>query len=386
MSHPPSSPPRRMTPRERVRAALAHQQPERVPFSWGFGPTPEMTAALKEYLAQRAMDWPTLRTLTEDVLIISPAYIGPQLPPQVDIWGIERKPQAYGPGSYDEIAVYPLAEASSPADVEAYPWPDPEAYDYAPLREETLAADPQGLKARKLSHSVCGNIFEIYCWMTGLEKSLTNVLLNPEVVRAALERITRFFEHKLRRSLAQCADLVDILYFADDLGTQRGLLMSRRTYREVLGPYHQRLFRLARALAPHAAVMMHSDGSVFDILPELMDAGLEVLEAVQVDAEGMAPQRLKAAYGQRLCFYGGISVQSVSPRGSAETVMSECQRLVEILGRGGGYITAPTHAIQVGTPPENVLAMLRAVLGEEDYEAALEGARRRTACSDRLCC
>ena len=368
---------RKMTSRERVRAALAHRQPDRVPFSWGFGPTPEMTAVLAEHLARRAVDWSALRELTEDVLVINPPYIGPQLPPQVDIWGIRRKPQPYGLGSYDEIAFYPLAEASSPADVEAYPWPDPEAYDYARLREQVLAADPQGLKAKKLSHSVCGNVLEIYCWMTGLEKALTNILLHPEVVHAALERITRFFEHKLRRSLAQVADLVDVLYFADDLGTQRGLLISPRAYREVVKPYHQRLFRLAKALAPHAAVMMHSDGAVFDILPELMDAGLEVLEAVQVDAEGMAPQRLKAAYGRRLCFYGGISVQSLLPHGSVETVMSECRRLVEVLGRGGGYIAAPTHAIQVGTPPENVLAMLRAVLGEEDYEAALEGARRK---------
>ena len=375
MSYPPSSPSRKMTPRERVRAVLAHQEPDRVPFSWGFGPTPEMTAVLKEYLAQRAVDWPTLRELTEDVLIINPAYIGPELPPHVDIWGIRRKPQLYGAGSYDEFAFYPLAEATSPAEVEAYPWPDPESYDYASLRDKTLAPGPRLLKARKLSHGVCGNVFEIYCWMTGLEKALANLLLNPQVVHAALERITRFFEHKLRRSLAEVADLVDILYFADDLGTQRGLLMSRKAYREVVGPYHQRLFRLGKALASRAAVMLHSDGSVFDILPELMDVGLEVLEAVQVDAEGMAPERLKAAYGQRLCFYGGISVQSLLPHGSAETVMRECRRLVEVLGRDGGYIAAPTHAIQVGTPPENVLAMLRAVLGEEDYQAALEGAR-----------
>lgn len=376
MSYSPSSPSRKMTPRERVHAALAHQEPDRVPFSWGFGPTPEMTAVLQEYLAQRGMDWARLRELTEDVLVVNPAYIGPELPPFVDIWGIRRRPQPYGAGSYDEFAFHPLADASSPEDIESYPWPDPEAYDYAHLREQTLAADPRLLKARKLSHAVCGNVLEIYCWMTGLEKALANLLLNPEVVHAALEKITRFFEYKLRRSLDQVADLVDILYFADDLGTQRGLLMSPRLYRDVVRPCHERLFRLGKALAPQAAVMLHSDGAVFDILPELMDAGLEVLEAVQVDAEGMAPERLKAAYGRRLCFYGGISVQSLLPHGSPEMVMRECRRLVEVLGRDGGYIAAPTHAIQVGTPPENVLAMLRAVLGEEDYAAALEGALR----------
>lgn len=366
---------RRMTPRERVRAALAHHQPDRVPFSWGFGPTPEMTAVLKAYLAQRGLDWQKLRDLTEDVLIINPDYIGPELPPQTDMWGIRRKAQSYGTGSYDEFAYHPLAHTESAADVAVHPWPDPAAFDDAHVRAQTLAADPQLVKPRKLSHRVCGNVFEIYSWMTGLEQTLANLLLNPEVVHAALEHITSFFEARLRRVLPQVADLVDICYFADDLGTQRSLMISRKTYRAVLQPYHRRLFRLAKELAPQAAVMMHSDGAVFDILPDVIDAGLEVLEAVQVDAEGMQPQRLKEVYGERLCFYGGISVQALLPHSDEETVYRECRRLVETFGRDGGYIAAPTHAIQMGTPPANVLAMLRAVLGEDDYQAALAGAR-----------
>ena len=151
--------------------------------------------------------------------------------------------------------------------------------------------------------------------------------------------------------------------------------MSRKTYRENLQPYHRRLFGLAKQMAPHASVMLHSDGAVFDILPDLIEIGLEVLEAVQVDAGGMDPQRLKDTYGDQLCYYGGISVQALLPQADEEIVFAECQRLVQAFGEGGGYIAAPTHAIQVGTPPENVLAMLRAVLGEDDYRLALEEAR-----------
>lgn len=364
-----------MSPRQRVLKALAHQQPDRVPFSWGMGWTPEMRVTLEEYLVEKRLSWRRLRAVAEDVRTVSVTYIGPQLSPQIDLWGIERKRQSYGQGSYNEIAVYPLAGIQTPEELESYPWPDPEAYDYDNLREQLLSADPEGFKARRLFIDTCGNPFEIYCWMTGLENALENVLVNPDLVHAALEKITGFFEAKMRRTLACCADLIDICYFADDLGSQRNLLMSRKTYREVLQPYHRRLFSLAKELAPQASVMLHSDGAVFDILPDLIDAGLDVLEAVQVDADGMEPQRLKDTYGDRLCFHGGISVQSLLPHADEETVFTECQRLVEVFGRGGGYIAAPTHAIQVGTPPENVMTMLRAVLGEADYQAALKGAR-----------
>jgi uroporphyrinogen decarboxylase len=380
-----------MTPRERVRAALVHQPPDRVPFAWNFGPTPEMARVLTRYLAGQGLSWPALRDAVDDVRNIAPVYIGPAMAyepgkddlgdekgtPVVDIWGIVRRAQSYGAGAYDEIAVYPLAGVEDPAVLDDYPWPDPTAYDYAGFRARVLASDgaPARSRARKLAISFCGNPFEIYCWMTGLEEALVNVLLNPDLVRTALAQITRVFAAKMELALAEVGDLVDILYFADDLGGQRNLLMSRRAYRDVLKPYHARLFGLGKELAPQAAVMFHSDGAVFDILPDLIDAGVDVLEAVQTDAAGMDPARLKAAYGDRLAFHGGIPVQSLLPHEDTETVYAACRDLVAVFGEGGGYIAAPTHAIQVGTPPGNVMAMLRAVLGETDYAKALAAAK-----------
>jgi uroporphyrinogen decarboxylase len=211
--------------------------------------------------------------------------------------------------------------------------------------------------------------------MTGLEAALINVLLNPDLVHAAMKRITDFFAAKMRHALECVGDLVDICYFADDLGGQQNLLMSRRAYRKVIQPYHAQLFCQVKEQAPQAAVMLHSDGAVFDILPDLIDAGLEVLEAVQTDTAGMDPARLKATYGENLSFHGGISVQALLPNEDVNTVYLECQRLVKVFGENGGYIAAPSHAIQVGTPTQNVLAMLRGVLGNEDYEAALMAAR-----------
>ncbi len=235
-----------MTPRERILTALRHEPPPhggRVPFSWNFGPTAEMSDVLADYLVGCGVDWLALRDEVDDIRGVAPPYVGPELPPDTDIWGIRRRSQSYGTGSYNEIVHYPLAGLTDPAALDDVPWPDPSAHDFAGFRERVLdeVRGPRGeprYRAAKLSISMCGNPFEIYCWMTGLEESLVNVLLNPELVRAALDGSPATSPPRWPLALAEVADLVDILYFADDLGGQRKLLMSRRTYREVLMPSH----------------------------------------------------------------------------------------------------------------------------------------------------
>jgi uroporphyrinogen decarboxylase len=122
--------------------------------------------------------------------------------------------------------------------------------------------------------------------------------------------------------------------------------------------------------------MFHTDGSVIKIIPSLIDAGVQILEAVQTDCIGMDPQTLKSEFGSRLAFHGAISVQSLLPRGSVQEVSETCAMLVRVLGKGGGYVAAPSHAIQVGTPPCNVEAMLRTVIGADDYVAAIAAAKQ----------
>ena len=352
-----------------MRAALDHKQPDRVPFSWGFGPTMEMSQVLNDYLADKGISWPRIREIAGDIKWVMPFYNGPQRPPHTDIWGIERKLVSYGTGTYYEVSRYPLADAADPSEIEAYPWPDPEQYAFEEMGESIIRNDPEQFRAHKFG--IAGNPFEIYSWMTGLEKTMLNVALNPDLVRAALDKVTGYFEGWIRGTMNHCSGLVDIFFFADDLGSQKNLLISRKSYRDILQPFHKRLTDLAKKLAPQAYTMYHSDGAVFDILPDLMDAGFDVLEAVQTEAAGMDPDRLKNTYGDRLSFHGSISVQALLPRVDEETVILECRRLVDILGKGGGFIAAPSHAIQVGTHPQNVLAMLRAVMGEDDYQDAL---------------
>ena len=359
------------SPRERVLDALRHRAPDRIPFTWGFGATPEMAASLCAHLAARDIDWNALQAGTEDKLHVAPDYRGPACAnPSLGIWGIHVRSADYGEGRYEEFTDFPLAGMATPRALDAYRWPDSDWFDYAGL---ATAIPANRTRATQFDG---GNPFELYCWMTGIEEALMNVVAEPALVRRALDHITGFLDARLQRTLAAAPDGIDLVFFADDLGTQQGLLMSREAYRTVLQPCHRRLTDTVRRLAPRAHCLLHSDGAVCDIIPDLLDAGFDTLEAVQTDAVGMEPERLKCAYGDRLSFQGAISVQHLLPRGTPATVRAECLRLGEVLGAGGGYIAAPAHAIQVGTPPENVLAMLRAVLGDEDYERALQQARR----------
>jgi uroporphyrinogen decarboxylase len=326
------------------------------------------------YLQARGIDWDRLKCITGDKVSVGADYTGPLADDPnlyTAIWGIRRRDISYEGGKYEEFTDFPLAGFEDPGALESYPWPVADSFDYSRLRECALETVESQKRALQLW---TGNPFEIYSWMTGLEESLINVIANPDLVRAALNFIVDFFEERLRRELAEIGDLVDIVFLADDLGGQGGLLMSREAYRDLLQPVHARLTAAVRELAPHAFTMFHTDGAVFEVIPDLIDAGVMILEAVQTNASGMEPQRLKDTYGDRICFHGAIGVQDLLPHHDESTVYDECRRRVDTLGENGGYIAAPSHAIQVGTPPENVLAMLRAVLGEGDYEEAMDRA------------
>jgi uroporphyrinogen decarboxylase len=144
----------------------------------------------------------------------------------------------------------------------------------------------------------------------------------------------------------------------DDLGTQNGPQMSPKTYRQVIKPYHQELFALIKQRS-NAKVFLHTCGSVYRLLPDLIDAGVEILNPVQVSAKDMDTRRLKAEFGDKLSFMGAIDTQHVLPFGSVADVRAEVERRIADFGPGGGYIVAPVHNVQADVPPENLVAMYR---------------------------
>ena len=170
--------------------------------------------------------------------------------------------------------------------------------------------------------------------------------------------MAQFYYVFMQRCLEAADGGIDLIFTADDIGQQQGLLMSLDTWREHIKPHHQRLNRMVHSW--NTRVIYHTDGAIMAAVDDLIDMGIDVLEALQFDADGMDPVLLKEKYGDRLCFHGGISVQSTLPFGTPDDVRREVAQRIAVLGAGGGYILAPSHAIQAGTLPENVLAFFQA--------------------------
>lgn len=367
-----------MTPRERVLAAMQFEEAD-LPFSWGFGPNKAARRFLQTTFAGMGLAWDRFQQETEDVLFLLSDYLATipaNSPAYMGIWGIQTRSVDYGSGTYDdEIAHHPLAGADDPAALEDYPWPSPSDYDYASLEREISQRDPGGTRAIRLNG---GNPFEIYSWMTGLEEAMMNLIAEPDFVMAAMARINQFFKERYTleaQAIQALGRNVDLVLIGDDLGTQTGPLVSPSHYRSIIKPFHRELCDHIRATTPGAYIEYHTDGSVFDFIPDLMDAGVQVLEAVQVECARMEPERLADSFGRNLRFQGAISVQGLLPRATPSEVCAECRRLVATLGQGGGYLPAPSHAVQTGTPVENLLAMLETICGPERLQAARAAAK-----------
>lgn len=351
--------------RKRYLAALEHRQPYRPAFSWGFGPQPPVRASLNTYLEQWNLDFEELFLRTSDERYVELPYIGPELHSNQTIWGYTTKAVSYGTGHYDEVDYYPLAEAESVDDIECHSWPDPKIYNFESILGRIKTIDPNREYATVLGG---GNPFEILTWMAGMEKTMIDMLIAPDMIHAAMRRITDFFIARTRSALEAANGEIDIVFCADDLGTQKGLIMSPATYREMIKPYQKEFFAMIHQYG--AKVMYHSDGSVFDLLNDLIEVGVDCLEAVQVECADMQPEKLKQHVGDRLAFRGAVSVQKVLPCCTPEQVRHEVKHLKNVLGKDGGYICAPSHALQAGTPPENVIAMVEEAVGKTMLEIA----------------
>jgi uroporphyrinogen decarboxylase len=346
--------------RERVRLALEHQETDRVPIAMVCsGINPPAYRELSAYLQrERALTVEQYLHPLIDIKTVAPAYVGPPLGRGEDFWGVVREPISYGSGEYQEICYYPLGEAQTVDDLDRHRWPSPDWFDYSVLPERIAAVQSAEEYCLMVAN---GNIFETSWYMRGFERMFIDLALNPELAHAIMERVCSFYREFFRRVLAAAEGQIDLVFTADDIGGQEGLLMSLPMWEEHIKPYHTRLNQVIHEFG--AKVIYHSDGSIMEAVPGLIDMGIDILQALQFDAKGMDPVALKDLYGDRLCFEGGISVQRTLPFGTPEEVAAEVRERVAVLGRGGGYILGPSHAIQAGTPPENIVAMFDTAAG-----------------------
>lgn len=348
-----------LSSRERVRLALEHKETDRIPIAMVCsGINQPAYKNLDDYLKeQRGVSVHEYLNFI-DIRGVGPDYIGPKMESGMDIWGVIRKPMSYGPASYSEIDYYPLQKAESIDDLKRHRWPSIDWFNYSVLPERIAAANADGEHCLMIAN---GNIFESSWYMRGFEQMLMDFILNPELVHYIMSRVTDFYVAHFKNILFNAKGGVDLAFTADDIGDQRGLLISFEMWEEFIKPHHARLNKVIHESG--VKVIYHSDGSVMDAVPGLIDMGIDVLQALQFSADGMDPVKLKNNYGDRLCFEGGVSVQTTLPFGTPEDVKNEVEELITVLGKAGGYILGPSHAIQAGTPPENILAMFDTALG-----------------------
>ncbi|MHB1483630.1 MAG: uroporphyrinogen decarboxylase family protein [Saccharofermentanales bacterium] len=209
-----------------------------------------------------------------------------------------------------------------------------------------------------------GNILEAGETMWGFQKFLEYMLMEPELVHAWLEKLTASYLNDLDKLMPRVAPYINIIQFGDDLGSQMNTLISKSTYIDMIKPYHKMLFQYIRNKYPDIKVFLHSCGAIFDLIPELIDAGVQILNPVQISAAGMDPAKLKREFGKDLVFWGGgANMQNTVLNGSIDDIKKETGELIDIFSEGGGYVFNQVHNIQSNVSPEKIMAI---------YDTALE--------------
>ena len=210
-----------------------------------------------------------------------------------------------------------------------------------------------------------GNLLESGQMLYRNDKFLMNLALDPDGVHDFLDRLVEIHLKNLERFLGAVGESIDIILFGDDLGMQSGPQLSPEMYREYFKPRHKLMWETAKKLA-NVKVMLHCCGGVRELLPDLIDAGLDTINPVQTTARGMEPEGLKKDFGKDIVFWGGgCDTQQVLPNGSPEEVYKHTKAQIEVMAPDGGFVFQQIHNILPGVPPENIIAMFKAV---EDFK------------------
>ncbi|MCE5259105.1 MAG: uroporphyrinogen-III decarboxylase-like protein [Chloroflexi bacterium] len=340
-----------MTPLERWLAVLQRRQPDRLPMD--YQSTAEAHQQLKKYL-RIADDIELYSALHIDrPLAVGGRYIGPSLPADTDVFGIRYRDILYEHGSYHEAVEYPLARYKNVEEIKRnYRWPDPDWWDYTQLPEAVRGWENYPINGGG------SEPFLIYKNLRGQEQAFIDLVDNPELVHYCLDHLFELAYQNTLRIYEAIPGRVTLSYVAEDMGSQEGLLYSPAQIREFLLPRMQRMIGLVHQAG--AFVFHHSDGAIIKIIPDMIAAGIDVLNPVQWRCKGMDRARLKQEYGSQLIFHGGVDNQVTLAFGQPADVRQEVADNIRILGAGGGYILAPCHNIQVVTPPENIVALYAA--------------------------
>lgn len=395
-----------MNSRERVRCALEHRQPDRVPIDLNGTRQSGMAASTYHKLKQRlGLHTPTrvydvyqmLAEIEEPVLqrfgadcvgLCRPAVAFGIRNEEWKPWRLPDGTPVEVPGGFNPIVQangdlllvaadgHPIARM--PADgfyfdrVDKYPGAahaDPETLEVPLLTSEECdhlhaQAEAYWQNTDRAIVAAMGPPYELFFGLgTGdFQAWMITLATEPDYVQSLYERLVEAWLENLRRFADAVGDRVDILQFNDDLGTQDAPFLSVRMFRELIMPYYQRGLDWVHRNTK-MKVFMHNDGAIATLIPSLIEMGVDILNPVQTTAKGMDPVKLKREFGDRIVFWGAAcDCQGTLAFGTPDQVANEVRQSVATLGAGGGYVLAGVHNIQAAVPPENVIAMFDAAL------------------------
>lgn len=376
-----------MNSRERVRLALDHKEPDRIPFDLGgtvltsmhhnayrnlrkaLG-LPEVEPQIMDVFQQIVVVDDDLHELWEtDVTNVSPRSSAtfrievnttdmPGYDFFYDEFGIGwRKPK--DGGLYYDMFDHPLSGPITKADIDNYPWPDPtDPARFEGLAERAKAVAESG-RAVILGGLTAG-FMEITAWTRGFTDYFADLAGNQELIGYLMDKVIDLKLQYWEIALPMVGEYVDVVQEADDFAGQFDMLFSPRTFRKLMTPRQKYLFGRIKELTD-AKLFFHSCGSIRKVIPDLIENGVDILNPVQISATGMDPFELKREFGKDLTFWGGgVDTQRVLGDGTPQEVRDDVKRNIEALANGGGFIFATVHNIQGNVSPENLIAMYEA--------------------------
>ena len=369
-----------MKPRERLLRTLEHKEPDRIPIDMGSPVTSihiEAYIKLKKYLGINrpkpgildmmqqvvVVDEPVLKRFSVDTrhLCLKPKKWKPLSEGNyVDEWGIKyKKPEK---SHYYDMYEHPLANATI-EDLDKYSWPDPDD----PERVEGLREKAEDIYKNTDYAIVLGGfgecLFGLPSWLRGHAQFYMDLLTDKKFANALLDRILEYEIRLVKNALKQVGKYIDVVRVSDDLGTENGPIISPPLYREMIKPRQKKLYHFIKEHS-NAKLLLHSCGSVYDLIPDFIEIGVDALNPVQVAARNMETKKLKEKFGEKITFWGGgCDTQKVLPFGTIDEIKKEVKRRIKDLAPGGGFVFAPVHNIQPDVAPEKICAV---------YDTAIE--------------
>ena len=380
-----------MTHRERVLAALSHREPDRVPVDLGGTVDTSIHVLAHEQLKRHLgiatttepriihrmmqvaeVDEAILQHFDVDTRCVCAGQPDHSLSREIDEhtyqdeWGVvRRKPSG---GYWYDQERGPLAGEITIANIVNYPWPDP----HDPGRVRGILPRIEHLRCTTdcaLVLQLPSAFVHVSQYLRGFEDWFVDTARDQRLIGTLFDAVLEVNMATAGEILKVAGHLVDVVMTADDIGDQNGPMVSPQVYRKLFKPRHRAYFQSIRDRTP-APILFHSCGSLYKLMEDLIEIGVQAVTPVQVNAGDMETGRLKREFGDRVAFWGAVDTQHVLPFGTVEDVRFEVHRRIQDLAPGGGYILSAVHNIQPEVPPENICAMFEAAqtFGVRDVE------------------